>query len=237
VYLTSFLVLLVFSFLYMGTDSGSILLGIMFSVHSTAALDVLMQLTPNKGMLSRIGLSFVISGVLFALLYLPVILLISQVAAPREIQYALDPFSPGDVILMSSWRRPHAGQVVVYDLPDDRYEVSNGARHGRMFYAYRGERADRIIAESGSRVIWDDQTLTIDGVSSRLRPLRPKRMPLKLEIVVPADHVLIFPTTTPLLEPQMPIELWTDLSLVPNRSIRGAVYFQTRPLSRFGRIK
>jgi hypothetical protein len=235
-YLTSFLVLLVFSFLYMGTASGSILLGIMFSVHSTAALDVLMQLTPNKGMLTRVGWSFVVSAVLFVVLYLPVILLISQVAAPREMTYSLGPFSNGDVILMNPWRTPHAGQIVIYDLPEDRYEVPR-AVHGRMYYAYRGERADRIIAEGGAHVIWEDQTLTIDGVHSPLRPVRAQRLPQRLEMDVPLDHYLIFPTTTPLLEPQMPEKLWTSLSLVPKGNVRGAVYFQTQPLSRFGRIK
>src|SRR5205085_11813878 len=83
IFLTSFLFFLVASLLYMGTGSGSVLLGIAFSIHSSAALDVLMQLAPPIGMRSRIMASFVISALLFALLYLPVIFLMSRVAIPR----------------------------------------------------------------------------------------------------------------------------------------------------------
>jgi hypothetical protein len=236
IFLTSFLFFVVTSLLYMGTGTGSILLGMAFSIHSTAALDVLMQLAPRTGMRSRILASFFVSALLFAILYLPVIFLISRVASPREMEQASYPFRADDVVLVNSWRSPKAGRIVLYNLPDDRYDATGGA-HRRTLVMFFGERIDRVIAGPGQKVLWEDGMLIIDGKHSPLRPMRENVMPARLELTVPADSYLIFPTTTPLLDPKMPYELWTKLSLIKAEEIRGEVYFQTRPLSHFGRIK
>ncbi|HEV8293471.1 MAG TPA: S26 family signal peptidase [Tepidisphaeraceae bacterium] len=235
IFLTSFAVFMVFSVLYLGTASGSIMLGIAFSIHSTAALDVLMQLAPRTSMLNRIGASFVVSGVLFGVLYFPIILLMSRVAIPREMERSSYPFNDGDVVLVNSWRSPRPGQIMLYELPSINQDITHGGR--RTYLRFYGDRIDRIIAGPGQKVVWEDQTLTIDGQISRLRPMQQDVLPSHLEMTVPADHYLIFPTTTPLMDPKLPMELWEKMSLIPAQSLQGEVYFQTRPLSRIGRIK
>jgi hypothetical protein len=234
-YLTSFAVFVVFSLLYLGTASGSIFLGIAFSIHSTAALDALMQLAPRTSMLNRIGASFVVSGVLFAVLYFPIIFAMSRVAIPREMDRSSYPFKDGDVVLVNSLRSPQPGQIVLYELPFVREDISRGGR--RTYLQFYGDRIDRIIAGPGQKVVWDDQTLIIDGRHSQLRPMQPEMMIKQFEVTVPAGHYLIFPTTTPLMDAKLPAELWEKMSLIPASSVRGSVYFQTRPFSQIGVIK
>jgi hypothetical protein len=236
IYLASFVVFVILSIIYLGTDTGSIMLGMAFSVHSTAALDVLMQLTANPTMTTRIGWSIAISAALALLLYLPAIMLVLQVAAPRQITEFIDPLRPGDVVLVNTWRTPAVGQVVVYELPETRHEIVR-RRGARMFYAYHGERIDRIIAKPGQKVVWENQSLSIDYRPTTLRPLRPDRLPPRLEVTVPADHYLILPTTTAMLFDDMPEELWTEMALIKKENILGTVYLQTRPFNRIGRIR
>jgi len=235
-YLTSSLVFVVFSLLYLGTASGSIFLGVAFSIHSTAALDCVMQLAPRTSMLNRIGASFVVSALLFGVLYFPVIFAMSHVAIPRELEEASYPFKAGDVVLVNSWRAPQPGQIVLYEIPNANQEIGTDG-HRRTYLQFYGDRIDRIIAAPGQKVVWDDQMLKIDGKSSRLQPMKPDAMPQRLEVTVPADHYLIFPTTTPLMDEKLPLEFWEKMSLIPAGSVRGAVYFQTRPFGHIGRIK
>ena len=236
-FLTSYLFFLVASLLYLGSGPSSVLLGIAFSIHSSAALDVLMQLAPRTSMRSRIIASFVVSGVLFAVLYFPVIFMMSRVAIPREMEIASYPFSSGDVVLVNSWRSPRTGQIVLYELPAMNQDITAPGVHRHTIVRFYGERIDRIIATSGQSVRWEDGALVIDGKHSSLRPMQPGVMPARLELTVPPGHYLIFPTTTPLIEPTMPHDLWEKLCLIPAGDIRGEVYFQTRPLSHIGVIK
>jgi hypothetical protein len=77
VYLTCFVACILLSIINLRTNIGGIMLGLAFYIHSTAALDMLMQLTPRSGILTRIGWSLVISVVLGAVLYLPAMYLLN----------------------------------------------------------------------------------------------------------------------------------------------------------------
>lgn len=230
------LLFLIPGLLMLGTMWGSIWLGLAFSVHSSAALDIVTQSFPDAGMRDRIARSIMVSFLLAVLVYIPIGVAILRVADPTAVQFDIPPFKNGDVVLINHLTQPRAGQIVMYRIPEQTYEqVRNG--HTRYFTHFTGERIDRILAEPGDRVVWDSGVLTINGVSSEFRAMNPANVPKRLALTVPANHFLIFPSTTPYVRQTDSESMWKTLSVVPADQLMGHVYFRAHPMSRFSRLR
>jgi type IV secretory pathway protease TraF len=217
---------------WFGTTAGSILIGLAFSVHSSAALDSFTQLTPDQGLRHRMAMSIGLSLLLFLALYLPVGHLITAVADPRVMQTDDGTFAEDDVVLVNHWRTPRLGSVVLYEIPEQRLGQRGYGRE-RAYLQFTGERVDRILAGPGDRVRWADGRLEVNGQSSALLPLNPGRIVGALDFNVPPGHVLILPSTTPQLRNVQDPPLWQSLSLVPVENIVGRAYVRSHPLRRF----
>jgi hypothetical protein len=230
-FLWGFLALLIPGMLLMGATSGSVLLGLAFSVHTSAAFDIINQRAGPRGFAAMMLGSIVVTIVLAVIVYLPVAMLLSQFASPRVLQADAGMLTRGDVVWINpSWHRGDwlkPGTVVLYQLPAQRRE--NWAGHAHVFYIIEGERIDRIIGAGGDRVTWENNALLINGFISPLRPLQTSAMPKKFSFTVPTNCVLILPSTTPNLRPNDP-GLWEELACVPRENVIGNAYLRTQPL-------
>jgi signal peptidase I len=235
-FLWGFVALLLPGLLFMGTTLGSILLGLAFSVHTSAALDVFNQAAPPCGMRRMFARSILVSIVLALCIYLPIGWLLARVAAARTMEMTAEPFLAGDVVLVNQSRRandsPRPGQVVLYLLPAQQTDP----QHGRI-YGYDGERIDRVLAVAGDRVVWAKGALTVNGAASPWRPLNEAVLPTRLALTVPRGCVFIIPSTTPNLSSASPAALWVSLSCVPREQVAGTVYLRSQPLSRLKVIR
>ena len=235
-FLWSFLVLLLPGVLMTGTVPGSLLLGLAFSVHASAILDLMNYFAPRLGVRPQLVRSVLISIALLLLLYLPAARAVGLVADPRVMQQTVAPLKQGDVILVNHLSTPRVGDVVLYQM--NRYEYTTVGPNGRgqIRYIYEGEQIDRILADSGDHVVWESGQLLVNGRPSPWRPLNVASLPERLVIDVPSDHYLVLPTTTMNLTPQMDATVWKHLGCVRYSQIRGRAYLRTNPLSQFGRL-
>ena len=230
------LVFLLPGLLLFGTLAGSLLLGMAFSVHSWAALDIVTQTFPDGGMRDRMARSLAISMVLALAVYVPAGVLLTRVADPTIVSVPLASFQAGDVVLVNHWATLRPGQVVMYRIPEHTRTEAQRQREMRYVY-FTGERIDRILAGPGDRVVWAKGRLTVNGQPSDARPLNPEVAPPRLALTVPEATYLILPTTTPYVRAADDDGAWQALSLVPADRIVGQVYARTNPLSRIARIR
>jgi signal peptidase I len=167
--------------------------------------------------------------------YYPVGQLLARVATPQRFNLAAPPFEAGDVVLVnpSAYRRsdPRPGDVVHYRLPAQDVRALGPGPYPRM-YRLQGDRVDRILARAGDKVTCDRGKLLVNGQPSPWLPLNPQRLPAKLDITVPENGYLIFPSTDVLL-----FEVGQIASIVSREQIRGRVYWRNQPLWRFGAIR
>jgi hypothetical protein len=216
--------------LVLGTFWGSFLLGMAFSVHSWAALDIVTQIYPHAGTRDRMARSIMVSLALFAGVYVPVGIVLLRVADPTLINYAMPSFQVGDVVLVNHHTTLRPGHVVLYRIPD--YTFPEEGSRNRLVHM-TGERIDRILAGPGDRVVWEKGRLTVNGAASDRLPLNPGGAPARFTATVPEGCVLILPTTTPYMRPKDPETAWLTLSVVPEDQLIGRAYARSHPLTRF----
>jgi signal peptidase I len=228
-----YLGLLLSGLLFIGTGLGLLLLGLAFSLHAASLLDVL-----GAGVLNfrqRLIYSGVAMLALMAAVYYPASQLLALVAIPQRFNLAAPPFEAGDVVLVNSsaYRSsdPQPGDVVHYRLPSRDARMA-GPRGYPTIYRVQGDRIDRILARAGDKVTCDQGRLLVNGQLSPWLPLSPQPFPDGLEITVPENCYLIFPSTAAL-----PPEVWQIASVVPRAEIWGRVYWRNQPLWRFGAIR
>src|SRR5579872_5272483 len=177
--------LLAFATLFIGTQFGSVLLGLALACHAASIVDIVNAV--DDGLVRRVSL-FV--GFLFGvamIVYLPAGWLATRFAVPRVIAVDSPPFRAGDVVLYApataGFMSPHAGQVVLYRLPNLFTAARN---HTRYFLA--GERIDRILAGPGQRVVWRKGKLEVDGEPSALAPLDLAHCPADVDVTAAAGE-------------------------------------------------
>ena len=230
-FLWGFLVLFVPGLLLFGTTWGSILLGLAFSVHSSAALDVFTQTSGRRSVRERMVDSILVSVSLAFLVYVPAWWLLTRVADPRALELPIEPFKVGDVVWVNHVGTPGVGSVVLYEMAGTVLERSQP--HTR-YVRLEGERTDRIVAGPGDDVLWKNGQLLVNGKPSPLRPIGDlAHLPPELHLKVPEGQYCIIPSTTIGLTSADAISQWTASSHIPATSIRGRVYARTYPLGRF----
>jgi signal peptidase I len=231
-FLWSFLSCLLPGLLMLGTVWGSIQLGLAFSVHSSAVLDICSRGFGPGELRDRLLRGLGVSALVGVLLYWPAGMLLTRVADPCLIQIDVAPaLADGDVLLVNHLLAPRPGRVVLYELP-----AYTPPTLGHMRVYYGGDRVDRILAGPGDTVRYADGRLWVNGRPSLWFPLNGLRITGRSEFTVPTGHYFIIPSTTIGPVGRVPEGLWSALGIVPASSIRGCVYWRSHPLSRFGRV-
>ena len=228
-----YLGLLLSALLFIGTALGWLLLGLALSLHAASILDIVAtSVVDFRQRLIYTGAAMLI---LTTLVYYPVGRLLARVATPQRFNLAAPPFEAGDVVLVnpSAYRGsdPRPGDVVHYGFRSQDVRVS-GRGQRPAIYRLQGDRVDRILAQAGDKVTCDQGKLSVNGQPSPWLPLNPQRLPDKLELIVPKNCYLIFPSTDPLL-----FDVGQIASIVPREQIWGRVYWRNQPLWRFGAIR
>lgn len=234
-YLGAFLAVLVPGLLLLGTTWGSILLGLAFSVHTSAAFDVFQQYRPETGMAGMMMRSVWVMLAVWMFIYLPAGWVVGMGALVRTIQADIPPLlRSGDAVLVNRslhWGAyPRPGQIVLYTLPTIRIDRQEGSRHA--IYEIGGERMERVLATGGDKVLWDGKRLIVNGKESALRPLDAGALPKRMTVTVPTDSVFILPSGFVLRGAPLDDYDWQRIAIVPRDEVLGTPYLRWQPFWR-----
>jgi hypothetical protein len=234
-FLWAFVACLLPGLLLWGTGWGSIFLGLAFSVHSSAALDVLNLTFGRCSFGQLMARSVAVSVVVAGAVYWPAGWLLTRVADPQVMAMRTGAFNAGDVVLVNHWANVAPGRVVLYDIPPHMAVLADGNR--RVNTLFRGARIERVIAGPGDAVRVEHGVVFVNGRPSQWLPLDTRRLPARLAQTVPQGHYFILPTTTDVLPAVDQAQTWAAISMVPAESVRGLAYARSQPLSRFEVIR
>jgi hypothetical protein len=237
VFLLLFLAFLLPGLALWGSTWGSVLLGLAFSVHSSAALDAVNLMFVQPGVRPQMVRSLAVTVVLAAAVYWPAGRLLTGVADPRAMVQGTTAFRAGDVVLVNHWAAAAPGRVVLYEMPDHQSNGRRAGDQGMVRVRYFGERVERILAGPGDHVRVEGGVVLVNGRRLPRPPLALGRYPTRLIETVPPGHYFILPTTTNILPHPDEVETWQVLSNVPVASVRGVAYARSQPLSRFELVR
>lgn len=234
VLMASFGTFLLLTGLFYGTAVGTLLLGLLLTIHGISLYDMAAQSTSLRT--DRLIRCFVYSFVMVTCVYLPVGFLVTRIAEPIRILVDWSPLERGDVLFscrdIYRWRRPTIGDIVVYEVPS--VTISG---HGAVL-VIRGQRIERIVGVGGQAILWENGHLQVNGITAGQKPLGTNTPVTRMEFVVPKDHVLILPGTEVMRRPfpidEKSLKTWC---VVPVENIRGLVYWRHSPFSRMGPVR
>jgi hypothetical protein len=215
----------------LGTETGSVCLGLALATHASSVLDVVLPATrDSEGRLVRLLATLGLVGVIA---YGVPFYLVGRLALPRRIAVTTGPLQAGDIVLVGTYRlrSPQPGDTVFYELP----AVSVPGRYNAHAanFDLRGQRIDRILAGPGEHLKLEDGNWFIDGRLSLQRPLDMRRLPTKLDVRVPPGCYFILPTTALMDGMDLQRFDWARASLVPAERIVGRVWVRHWPWRRF----
>jgi signal peptidase I len=233
-FLAAYLALGAIGMLNWGSPLGSMALGLMFSVHVSSALDALMSQGRVRfpAMMATTAIVMVLLGVAYA----PAGWTLSHVAAIREFAREDGLFRRGDRLVVNEWafalQDPRPGQLVLFQ-PQIPGRIEAGAAMHMVFVQEENELIDRVLAGPGDAVTWDRKAdeLTVNGQPTSWRPLRPERLPERLDIRVPHGCYLVLPTTSDILDSHSSSQVWAEAGRVARDRIVAGAYLRL-PLSR-----
>ncbi|MBI5368241.1 MAG: hypothetical protein HZA54_14495 [Planctomycetes bacterium] len=218
--------LLVATWLY-GSGFGAAALGAALSVHVISALlpygEELARLTRGR----RAVVALAALGALLAIEYVPLTRAVGRVVVAVEIFGALEgPLQTGDVVLV--WRRdpgtwrPAPGTLVAATLP-----------------AWSGAVAiDRVLAGPGDHLTIAGGVLLRNGAAVAVGegPLVAGRLPRRLDLIVPAEHVFMWPSAGVRVYDPVPTEQVAALGLRARAELLGEAWRIAAPIGRRGPI-
>jgi hypothetical protein len=237
--LTTYLLFGLLSAACYGSTIGSLFIATAITIHAISLYDVAH--TSTKGRLPRLFRSLLACGMIGVFLYLPLFNWVPQIAAPFFVHLDRPPLLSGDVLLVNlrAYRQatPKVGDVVLYDL--NPVQLAGMTVDGRnAIINLQGPRFDRILAIPGQSIIWNGNSLTVDGLPSPVLPLNPANCPQSLQCTVPTGHYFILPSTDRIDRVGSDADgRMKTLSIVPDLHIRGRVYWRNLPWSRMGPIR
>lgn len=244
-FLFIYLVAMCVGLIFIGTQLGSMFLGLAFACHAGSILDIVFAAVEGGWTKFIYFINCAVAVTLLA--YFPAGWSISRVAMPVVIATPVPVFlQSGDVYLYSRaayyGATPQAGDVVLYQIPHARIQLpANVAGRYPAIYMIDGERIDRVLATGRQKVVLTGGRLVVDGQASPWLPVNADRIPrdLNLAVTVPDQYCLILPTTNPQFIPGAPPfdQFWSQMSLVPVDNVWGRVYLRSQPLGRLARIR
>lgn len=222
--------------LFVGTEISSLMIAAFLMIHAASAYAIAHNSTNSRG--GRLSRFLLGCGLIGACIYIPLYSWIGTVASPIVIRTNRLPLERGEVLVENTraYRSasPRVGDIVVYDIPEARIRGVT-QRGGNAIYLLRGQRLDRIVAGPHQTVLWEDQKLSVDGIPSTFMPLNPKVMPARINLTVPADRYLIFPSTEEsVFDATVDDERLKRMILIPAGDIRGRIYWRSWPMNRMG---
>jgi signal peptidase I len=242
IFLGSFLALLVLGMLQWGTELGSMLLGLAFSVHASSIVDILIRQGTVR--FPRMMATAALVGLALAMLvYYPAGQLLMRVAAPIEYSVDSPPFKRFDVVLVNRWAHalggPGRGDVVLFRPTRPMRIGATATIVPFIRHAFdENELVDRVLGLPGDRVVCDEGKISVNGVAVSWVPLIPERMPRHLEIAVPLGQYLILPTTSAAgIDTPDPRSVGMYIGLVPTANVLGGVYLRLSPIWRLWFIR
>ena len=211
-----------------------------FSVHASSVMDILIRQGTVRfprmmAMAALVSLGLAIS------IYYPAGQLLMGVAAPIEFEVDTPPFKRLDVVLVNRWafalNSPRRGDVVLFSpLNTSRLRAADyGLGHVRFAFE-ENQLIDRLVGLPGDKVAWERGTLSVNGATVSWKPLLFERLPNHLEVTVPQDRYLIWPTTSAGAHTAS-MSFWKEGSLIPQGDILGGVYLRSNPLNRWWFIR
>jgi hypothetical protein len=227
IFFWAYVVLLGLGLLQWGTEFGSVLLGLAFSVHASSIIDILLRQGTVRFPRMIATAAFVFAG-LSLLVYFPAGQVVMRVAAPIEYGTDVPPFKRYDVVLVNHWAfamtDPRRGDVVLFS-PISLNRQASGIQALHVRHAFEENQViDRVLGLPGDQVVWDGGKLTVNGTEVQWKPLRPDRLPKHLEVTVAANA-------------GTPESFWSSSSLIPQNDIVGGVYLRLSPITRFWFIR
>ena len=222
--------------MFIGTILSSLAIAACLTIHAISVYEIGYRSTKSQG--GRLSRTLLGCGLLGVCLYVPLYSRLIDIAAPIQIQLNRAPLERGEVLIVNRTAfqsaPPRIGDLVVYDVAELR-AAGLTPQGGNAIYVLGGERIDRILAGPNQTVHWEGATLTVDGVESNSMPLNPGGMPIKVDLTVPADHYLIFPSTEVFNFGFVNDESrLRQLIMIPRRNILGRIYWRSSPLRRMG---
>ncbi len=231
---------LVFGFVLYGSPVWQVLLGVALTCHLMTIIDVVWTATPElrDRLTQLLQYSFVVGFCLYGSGFW----LLSRSVIAQQFNYPALPFQIGDVVLCRPLGgSPAAGDVVLYDIPPHHLN-----RPG-MIIRVEGGRIDRVLGVGGDHVVWRNQSLMLNDKPSPWRPLNPGNVAAPFDITVPENSVLIVPSTSEFglrwgvnggdvrnIRGVTNLD-FQNLCVVATSRVQAKLFWQTWPLSRFGR--
>lgn len=229
-FLAGFLICLTIGLVLMGTVSGSIFLGLAFTMQVTGLVDAIASTFATIA--DRGRLTATVMAALAAFVYFPAMWAIGRVATPVQITANAAPFERGDVVWYNRMAEPKLGDVVIYEIP----EFSAGGHLRNSGYNARiridGQRVNRIVGRGGQKVEVREGQLLVDGAVSPWQPTTPRELLPEFAIMVPAESLFILPDNLVSDDVILNANPWQQLGIVPASAVRGRVYFRSLPWGR-----
>jgi hypothetical protein len=217
-----------------GTFFGDLGAAFAAAIHVGSAFDSCLRHIPGALPGRRIFFALAVTMTILLGLYGPIVAIVRWIAFPFVMQQDAGSLASGDVLLANELFHPadfpRVGQVVVYN--EDRQ-----VQFRHIAYEIAGPRIDRIVAIGGDHVVWDKPNLFVNGEPSSALPLNPDGLPDHMDVTVPIDRVLLWPSVG--ATPQMRVQwiFWADFALVPRSDLLEAVYWRWGPFWRMGPVR
>ncbi|MCG6158201.1 S26 family signal peptidase [Rubinisphaera margarita] len=229
-YLFSYFLLLLISFLTLGTPTTGLFFGMAIAVHATsiASLFRSREADPRERVVSSLLCIFLIGiGV-----YLPLTHVVYYWTNPIVLAMDIPPFREGETFLTTEVTADtplNRGDTVVF-IPN-RLDISQPGR----IYRIDGPHVDRVIALPGDKVKVDAGELLINGEPSRYQPLNKAfRLP-DMETTISPNQVLVFPSSETVLNNQERSAV-AGIAQIPRSNVNSVIRYRIAPFYRMGRI-
>jgi hypothetical protein len=231
-------VFIVLTLAFLGTNLGSVLLGLAIAVHGASVIDIVLTgMSPGPSAFLH---CLFYGGMVAVFVYWPVMFAFSRLAVPLQVLIATGSLEPGDIVLCDPsayrWSSPRPGDVVIYNMNSVQFP-GRMQGHRNVIYSFGGREIDRILAGPGQSATAVDGDLRIDGDPDSPKPLNEAIRFAPITLTVPPDHYLIVPSGVTLLGSLVPAQLMNQAALVPSRAIEGKIYFRKYPFGRIGVIR
>ncbi len=229
-YLFSYFLLLLVSFLTLGTAYAGFFFGMAVAVHATSVASLFRsrEADPRERMVSSLLCIFLIGiGV-----YLPLSHFIYNWTNPIVLAMDTPPFREGETFLTSEVTAEtplNRGDVVVF-IPN-RFDIPQPGR----IYRIDGPHIDRIIGLPGDKVQVKEGEVLVNSEPSQYQPLNKAfRLP-DMETTVSSNQVLIFPSSEIVLNSQERSAV-AGIAKIPRSNVNSVIRYRIAPFYRMGRI-
>ncbi len=230
VFLISYITLMAFCFLTLGSALSGLFFGSAVAVHAVSCASLFRS--EQSGVVERFLTSAAAILFVCVLIYFPLTSLFYRITHPLVLNQDSPPFLRGDTFFTSTVNAGTAferGQVVVFR--PTRFDITQPGR----IYRIDGPHVDRILAVGGDRVSVKSGDAFINGEKSAFRPLNDAfRLP-DFETVIPEGYVLIFPSSEVILNGR-DAAAYLTVSKIPRTSVDSLIYFRIAPFYRISRI-